>query len=93
MLHYRHNRGETAPAGVVPVERLILVPCRVLLPHNARNLRRVRLSYAARPVTIPVVFLVRRAFALSPVIRLSWGAIFGPLVWLTTAYLAPAGRG
>ena len=34
-----------------------------------------------RPVSMPVAFLVPRAFALSPLVRLGWGAIFGPLVW------------
>jgi hypothetical protein len=39
------------------------------------------LSYHSRPVPMPAAFLVLRAFALRPVVRLGWGAIFGPLVW------------
>src|SRR4051794_21455271 len=34
-----------------------------------------------RLVLMPDSFLVLRAFPLRPLVRLGWGAIFGPLVW------------
>ena len=54
-------------------------PPRVPLSHDARNLELTILPL--RLVTMPVPFLVPRAFMLSPMGRLGWGAIFGPLVW------------
>src|SRR5262249_31093508 len=55
-------------------------------PHYARNLRQgpprlLFLSCPRRPLSMPVAFLVLRACTLSPLVRLGWGAIFGPLVW------------
>jgi hypothetical protein len=83
LLVFDQQNGPLASRQVVAFRQLLIqVPCRVPLPHGARNLGgRDLLFYPVRPVTMPVVFLVRRAFTLGPLIRLGWGAIFGPLVW------------
>jgi len=74
-----HPRNHACPAGLL--QRLVRGPCRGSLPPNARNFGRDRLSYPWRPVTRPAPFLVHRAVTLGPVVRLGWGALFGPRVW------------
>ena len=48
------------------------------------------LCYPRRPASMPVPFLVQRAARLGPVVRLGWGAIFGPLVGDTPLSLVTA---